>query len=160
MNHKITMLSERSQTNKKYILPGSIYIKLQKCKLITEWPRADQRCCLGRVLGEEWWKGQIKKKILRLIGMFNILIVVMVMVRIYVKTNQIVYFKYVQFIECQLCSRKVLKNTSYFCTLKIIQLNEENHYTTGVRLSASLQKIVIPSALFHCSVTLMCWPGG
>lgn len=52
-------------------------------------------------------KGESKRKLLRLIGVFNILIVVMVC--IYVKTNQIVYFKYVQFIECQLCSRKVFK---------------------------------------------------
>lgn len=48
-----------------------------------------------------------KRKLLTLMDIFNILIVVMV--HIYVKTKQIMYFKYVQLTECQLCSIKVFK---------------------------------------------------
>lgn len=37
---------------------------------------------------------------------------------------------------------------------------QNTSYTAGLRLCAFLQKTVMPSALFHSSVTVMCWPGG
>ena len=60
--------------------------------------------CLGRVLGEWGGMDESKRKLLKVMDMFTTLIVVMAsLVHMYVKINQIVYFKYVQFIICQLC---------------------------------------------------------
>lgn len=59
--------------------------------------------CLGKVLGEWGGMDESKRKLLKVMDMFTTLIMVMAsLVHMYVKINQIVYFKYVQFIICQL----------------------------------------------------------
>lgn len=68
------------------------------------WQKADQ-----------WWwavgerEGMNMRKVLGLVDMFTIMILVVSWVYTYVKTCQIVLFKYVQFISCQLCVNKVVK---------------------------------------------------